>query len=174
MRLRSGYRMVQTRTHVTTEAASPATRMRSLPCARPSPLPPTLCHRDADVNRELFPDSLPHDIPGERARSIEIIHLLLSAGADPNLPTRTRTPLSVAVSRGDAELVALILGAAAEISGLSWSPLSSQPHPKAVSVYTAMPFMKPPKRVTQRLCGCFVPAAPTCPHAITRGRQHWS
>src|SRR5207302_9264581 len=27
----------------------------------------------AEVNRELFPDSRPHDIAGERARSIEII-----------------------------------------------------------------------------------------------------
>src|SRR5882724_5217192 len=79
----------------------------------------------AELNRELYPDSPPHDMPGERARSIEIIRLLLSAGANPNLPTRTRTPLSVAASSGDAELVALILDAGAEISGLSWSPLSS-------------------------------------------------
>src|SRR5437667_1907719 len=49
----------------------------------------------AEVNRELFPDSPPHDLQGERATSLEIIHLLLSAGADPNLPTRSRSPLSL-------------------------------------------------------------------------------
>jgi len=80
----------------------------------------------AEVNRELFPDSPPHDIRGERARSIEIIHLLLSAGADPNLPTRTRTPLSLAAFTGDMELVTLLLDSGADVSGPCWSPLSSR------------------------------------------------
>lgn len=84
----------------------------------------------AEVNRELSQDSPPHDILGERARSIEIIRLLLSAGADPNLSTRTRTPLAVAALSGDAELVALLLDAGADVAGPSWSPLSMQPHPK--------------------------------------------
>lgn len=84
----------------------------------------------ADVNRELFPGLPPTDLKAERANGLEIIRLLLSAGADPNLRTFSRTPLSLAVHLGDKEAIRLLLDAGADPAGECWSPLSNLPRPK--------------------------------------------
>jgi ankyrin repeat protein len=58
---------------------------------------------------------------GRRERSREIIRLLLQAGADPNLRTLTRTPLSLAVHKADYEVTQLLLESGASPSGECWS-----------------------------------------------------
>lgn len=83
-----------------------------------------------EVNRALNPEATPADLKAERERSLEIIRLLLSARADPNLRTFSRTPLSLAVHRGDKDVVKLLLDAGANPSGECWSPLSKLPRPK--------------------------------------------
>ena len=93
----------------------------------------TLSHERAmieEANRELFPDSAPADLPAERRKSIEILRLLLSAGADPNLRTCSRTPLSLAAAEGDVEVATLLLDAGAHPDGECWSPFSKLPRPK--------------------------------------------
>jgi len=84
----------------------------------------------AEAATELFPDSPPSDLKAERATSMEILRLLLAAGADPNHPTLSRTPLSLAAHTGDVEVVTLLLDAGANPAGEAWSPLSDLPRPK--------------------------------------------
>lgn len=84
----------------------------------------------AEAKRELFPDSPPADLQAERTASLEILHALLGAGAEPNRPTLSRTPLSLAVSTGDIEVVKLLLDAGANPAGEGWSPFSKLPRPK--------------------------------------------
>lgn len=84
----------------------------------------------AEADREIFPDSPPADLKAERAASIEILTLLLAAGADPNRPTLSRTPLSLAAFEGDVEVTKLLLDAGASTTGEAWSALSKLPRPK--------------------------------------------
>ncbi len=77
--------------------------------------------------QELCPGTPGADLKTERARSLKIIRLLLSAGADPNLRTHTRTPLSLAVHRGDKKVAQLLLDAGASPSGECWSLLPELP-----------------------------------------------
>jgi uncharacterized protein len=83
-----------------------------------------------EVNRALFPATAPADLKAERENSLEIIRLLLSAGADPNLRTFSRTPLSLAANFGDKEVVQVLLDAGANPSGECWSPFSKLRRPK--------------------------------------------
>jgi ankyrin repeat protein len=66
----------------------------------------------------------------KRKASLEIIRLLLVAGADPNQRMLTRTPLSLAVHNGDYEVTQLLLEAGASPSGECWSPLPEKAHGK--------------------------------------------
>lgn len=84
----------------------------------------------AEANQVISPDSAPADLRAERAASMEILRALLASGADPNRRTLSRTPLSLASSLGDVEVVELLLDAGANPSGECWSPLSSLPKPK--------------------------------------------
>lgn len=84
----------------------------------------------AEAGVELFPDSAPPDLRAERVASLEILRLLLAAGADPNRPTLSRTPLSLAAHTGDVEVVALLLDAGANPAGEGWSPFSKLPRPE--------------------------------------------
>jgi ankyrin repeat protein len=84
----------------------------------------------AEVARELSPDSPPADIKTERTASLEILRLLFAAGADPNLPTLSRTPLSLAAHTGDVEVVTLLLDSGANPAGEGWSPFSKLSRPK--------------------------------------------
>ncbi len=71
-----------------------------------------------------------------RERSVTIVRLLLEAGADPNLRTLTRTPLSLAVHKADYEVTQLLLEAGASPSGRCWSFLPEKSHGKrAVAPY---------------------------------------
>jgi ankyrin repeat protein len=91
----------------------------------------------AEAARELFPGDTPADLKSERERSIEILRLLLSSGADPNLRTFSRTPLSLAVAKGDAEVVTVLLDAGARPVGECWSPFSKLPRPKGQLAFYA-------------------------------------
>lgn len=84
----------------------------------------------AGAGAELFPDKPPRDLKAERAASLEILHLLIAAGADPNRPSLSRTPLSLAANTGDGEVTTLLLDAGANPAGECWSPLSKLPRPK--------------------------------------------
>jgi hypothetical protein len=84
----------------------------------------------AEVNIALSPSLPPDDVEAERARSLQIIRLLLSSGADPNLPTLCRSPLSLAAAAGDGEVVEILLAAGADPAGPCWSPLSRLPGDK--------------------------------------------
>ncbi len=88
-----------------------------------------------EANQELFPGSAPADIAGERERSIEIVRLLLSAGANPNLRTFSRTPVSLAAQFGDKEIMQILLDAGANPSGECWSPLSTLPRTKGALAF---------------------------------------
>ncbi len=66
----------------------------------------------------------------KRERSVQIIRLLLEAGADPNLRMLTRTPLSLAVHTGDYEVAQLLLDAGASPSGECWSFLPEKRYGK--------------------------------------------
>jgi ankyrin repeat protein len=66
----------------------------------------------------------------KRKASLQIIRLLLAAGADPNQRTLTRTPLSLAVHNGDYEVTQLLLEAGASPSGECWHPLPEKAHGK--------------------------------------------
>jgi len=79
---------------------------------------------------EMYPDLPKRNRQEDRIRALEIVQLLLTAGADPNRPTLSRTPLSLAVHIGDIEIVQILLDAGANPSGESWSPLSTLPRPK--------------------------------------------
>jgi len=79
---------------------------------------------------EMQPDKPQRDVEADRAKAMEMLRLLLAAGADPSRPTRTRTPLSLAVRLGDHEIVGILLEAGADPAGPSWSPLSELPRPK--------------------------------------------
>jgi ankyrin repeat protein len=67
---------------------------------------------------------------GKRQRSLQIIGLLLEAGADPNLRMLARTPLSVAVHQADYEVALLLLDAGASPSGECWSFLPEKRYGK--------------------------------------------
>jgi uncharacterized protein len=84
----------------------------------------------AEAGVELFPNSTPPDLRAERLAGLEILQLLLAAGADPNRPTLSRTPLSLAVNTGDVEVITLLLDAGANPAGEAWSPFSKLPRPK--------------------------------------------
>ena len=78
-------------------------------------------HKEHDPN---------YDTGARREANLEIVRLLLAAGADPNLRTLSRTPMSLAARTGDVEVVQLLLAAGAKTSGECWSPLSKLPRPK--------------------------------------------
>ena len=80
-----------------------------------------------DARKILNPN---YDRGAERATSVEILRLLLAAGADANRPTLSRTPLSLAVHMGDLEVARMLLDAGAKSSGEGWSPFSKLPRPK--------------------------------------------
>lgn len=88
---------------------------------------PTKAATDAaldDAAKELGLARVPEllDRATARARSLEIIHLLLSAGADPNRRGASRTPLSFAAGRyGDIELTRLLLNAGAHPDSAGYS-----------------------------------------------------
>lgn len=84
----------------------------------------------AELATQLVPGSPPADLQVERTRSLEILRLLLTAGAEPNRPMLSRTPLSLAVFEGDIEVVSTLLDAGASPTGESWSPFSKVPGPK--------------------------------------------
>jgi len=64
----------------------------------------------------------PFDKATARARGLQIIQMLLSAGADPNRRGASRTPLSLAAGRyGDIELARLLLDAGAHPDSAGWS-----------------------------------------------------
>lgn len=72
----------------------------------------------------------------KRERSVAIVRMLLEAGADPNLRTLTRTPLSLSVQKADYEVAQLLLEAGASPSGKCWSFLPEKSYGKrAVAPY---------------------------------------
>jgi ankyrin repeat protein len=83
-----------------------------------------------EVVNELCRDQPRRDAQVNRAKAVEIIRLLLRAGADPSRATRTRTPLNLAVHLGDTEVVRLLLEAGADPAGPCWSPMSKLPRPR--------------------------------------------
>lgn len=86
---------------------------------------------------EMQPDKPRHDAELERANAMEILRLLLAAGADPSRPTWSRTPLSLAVCNGDEEIVRILLDSGADPAGPCWSPLSELPRPKGALAFYA-------------------------------------
>lgn len=89
----------------------------------------------AEVGAQLFPNSPRPSLQQERVASLEILRLLLGAGADPNKRTLSRTPVSLAAHRGDVEVLTLLLDAGAYPAGESWSPLSRLPRPKGALAF---------------------------------------
>jgi hypothetical protein len=99
-----------------------------------------LCQAVASAGFEISPaaaefryalqDLLVKEIPSEREATVEIIRVLLAAGADPNRATFSRTPLSLAVHNQDIEVATMLLDAGASATGECWSPLSKLPKPK--------------------------------------------
>ncbi len=84
----------------------------------------------AEIRKSVNPNTPAYDQHEERAKRMEILRLLLGAGADPNYSTLTRTPLNFAVHIGDTEIARILLDAGARPSGESWSPMSKLPKPK--------------------------------------------
>ncbi|NOS69491.1 MAG: ankyrin repeat domain-containing protein [Verrucomicrobia bacterium] len=88
---------------------------------------PTQAAMDAaldEAGKELGLSRVPEllDKPTQRARSLQIIQLLLSAGADPNRRGASRTPLSMAAGHcGDIELTRLLLDAGAHPNSAGYS-----------------------------------------------------
>jgi hypothetical protein len=80
--------------------------------------------------RYALQDLLVKPVPSEREATLEIIRLLLGAGADPNHASYSRTPLSLAVHNEDIEVTTVLLDGGAKPAGECWSPLSKLPKPK--------------------------------------------
>ena len=74
----------------------------------------------SELSLARVPDTL--DKASARACGLQIIQLLLSAGADPNGRGASRTPLSLAAGHyGDIELTRLLLDAGAQPDSAGWS-----------------------------------------------------
>ena len=82
--------------------------------------------------RELadLPPPTQEEADRDRKTALEIIRILIAAGADPNMTTYSRTPVSLAACNKDFEVVKLLLDAGASPSGECWSPFSKLPKPK--------------------------------------------
>lgn len=67
----------------------------------------------------------PRDHQAERRVALEMVRLLLNAGANPDKPSPSRPPLHLAAHRGDLEAVQLLLAAGADPEGICTSIASS-------------------------------------------------
>lgn len=73
---------------------------------------------------EIVPEFPRRDINERRADYMRIVRLLLEAGADVSKPCHGSTPLRIAVSRNDAELVQILLNHGADPNSACVSPFS--------------------------------------------------